>query len=287
MPASPSSAAQAARRSVAHRLRELRTEAGISGGELGDRCGWTHSKSSRIENAKTPPTPDDIRRWCDACGAQGQTADIIAQSQNAESLYLEWRRRVRSGLKQLQNSYLPLFRSTRHFRVYSATVLPHFVQTEGYASGLLTAISQFREIPNDVDEAVAARMQRNEILREPGRRFVLLVEETALRYQLTDVEAMAAQLGHLMTVGAMPSVSLGIIPMASPGRTRWPLETFHMYDDTLVSVELLAARVTVTQPSEIELYERAFAGLQQLAVYGAEARSLIMEAIAALAPTEG
>jgi hypothetical protein len=98
---------------------------------------------------------------------------------------------------------------------------------------------------------------------------------------------MAAQLGHLMTVGAMPCVSLGIIPMASPGRTRWPLETFHMYDDTLVSVELLSARVTVTQPSEIELYERAFAGLQQLAVYGAEARLLIMEAIAALASTEG
>ena len=81
MPVSPSSAAQAARRNVAHRLRELRSEAGLTGSELGSRCGWTHSKSSRIENARTPPTPDDIRRWCEACGAgAAQARGIIAQS---------------------------------------------------------------------------------------------------------------------------------------------------------------------------------------------------------------
>ncbi|MER5871412.1 helix-turn-helix transcriptional regulator [Streptomyces sp. NPDC002044] len=284
MPVSPSSAAQAARRSVADRLRELRAEAGISGSELGNRCGWTHSKSSRIENAITPPTPDDVRRWCDACGAVGQAADIIAQSQNAQSLYTEWRRRSRSGLKQLQHSYVPLFRSTRLFRVYSATLLPHFIQTEGYAAGLLGAISEFREIPNDVAEAVAARMERNRIVREPGRRYVLLVEEAALRHQLADAEAMAAQLGYLMTVGAMPTVSLGIIPMASRARSQWPLETFHMYDDTLVSIELLSARVTVTQPSEIALYLKAFEQLRGMAVYGAEARALVVSAIEALGP---
>ncbi|MBT2542034.1 helix-turn-helix domain-containing protein [Streptomyces sp. ISL-44] len=282
MPVSPSSAAQAARRSVAHRLRELRAEAGISGGELGRRCDWKHSKTSRIENAITPPTPEDIRRWCGACGAPDQAADIVAQSQNAESLYLEWQRRVRSGLKQLQTSYVPLFQSTRLFRVYSATLLPHFLQTEGYAAGLLTAITTFREIPDDVADAVAARLERNQILREPGRRFVLLVEEAALRYQLADAEAMAAQLGYLMTAGAMPTVSLGVIPMTARERTQWPLETFHMYDDTLVSVELLSARVKVTQPSEIALYDKAFSGLQQMAVYGAEARALIMNAVAAL-----
>ena len=125
-------------------------------------------------------------------------------------------------------------------------------------------------------------MERNQILREPGRRYVLLIEEGALRHQLADAEAMAAQLGYLMTVGAMPSVSLGIIPMDSRKRAQWPLETFHMYDDTLVSVELLTARVTITQPSEIALYEKAFATLQQMAVYGADARALVMEAIAAL-----
>jgi hypothetical protein len=62
----------------------------------------------------------------------------------------------------------------------------------------------------------------------------------------------------------------------------WPQEVFHVYDETLVSVELLAARVQVTQPSEIALYVKAFEQLRSMAVYGTEARALILRAIEAL-----
>jgi hypothetical protein len=50
----------------------------------------------------------------------------------------------------------------------------------------------------------------------------------------------------------------------------------------MVSVELLSAKVTVTQPSEVALYVKAFAELSELAVYGPAARKLIMSAIGAL-----
>ncbi|OEJ21331.1 transcriptional regulator [Streptomyces agglomeratus] len=281
MPISPSSAAQAARENVAQRLRELRADAGITGSELADLCGWTHSKSSRIENARTPPSANDIRLWCRACGADGQAPDIIAQSRNAESMYVEWRRKVRAGLKQLQDSYVPLFKTTKVFRVYSSTLVPGLLQTEGYATGLMSLITAFREIPDDVAQAVAARLERSKILHESGHRFVLLVEETALHHQIGDADAMAAQLGYLLTAGALPAVSLGVIP-ATGQRGIWPMETFHMYDDTLVSVELLSARVTLTQPSEIAMYLKAFEELRSMAVYGASARALIVKAIEAL-----
>ncbi|MDT9694737.1 helix-turn-helix transcriptional regulator [Streptomyces sp. P17] len=282
MPISPSSAAQAAREGVAQRLRELRSEAGITGSELAARCGWTHPKTSRIENARTPPSPEDIRRWCEACGAADQAADIIAQSHNAEAMYVEWRRKLRTGLKQLQHSYVPLFQATSVFRIYSATLVPGLLQTEGYATGLMTAITDFREIPNDVTEAVTARLERSRVIHEPGRRFVMVVEESALYHQVADAEAMAAQQGYLLTAGALPAVSLGVIPKATPARPVWPMETFHVYDDALVSVELLSARVTVTQPSDIALYLKAFEQLRGLAVYGAEARTLIVKAIETL-----
>ncbi|MFD5699912.1 helix-turn-helix domain-containing protein [Streptomyces lasiicapitis] len=279
MPISPSSSAQAARESVAQRLREIRLDAGISGSELAARCGWSHPKTYRIEGARTPPSTDDIRRWCETCGVTDLAPDIIAQSRNAESMYVEWRRKLRSGLKQLQQSYVPLFKSTRVFRVYSPTLVPGLLQTEGYAMGLLSTITKFRDIPNDVAGAVAARLERSRVLHEPGHRFVLVVEEAALRHQVADAEAMAAQLGYLLTAGALPSVSLGVIPMDTPGRPMWPVETFHMYDDTLVSVEILSARVTVTQPSDIAVYADAFERLRSMAVYGAEARALIVKAI--------
>jgi transcriptional regulator with XRE-family HTH domain len=282
MPVSPSSAAQAAREAVARRLRDLRADAGITGTELATRCGWTHPKVSRIENARTAPTPRDIRLWCEACDAGAQAPDVIAQSRTAESLYVDWRRNVRAGLRQLQHSYVDLYRATGHFRVYSPTLVPGLLQTEGYARALLSANARLLDIPDDSAEAALARLQRSQIIHEPGRRFVLLIEEGGLRYQLGDHDAMAAQLGYLLTAGALPAVSLGIIPSATRERTIWPQEVFHLYDESLVSVELLSARVKVTQPSEIALYVSAFEQLRSMAVYGAEARALIVSAIEAL-----
>ncbi|WP_333767751.1 helix-turn-helix domain-containing protein [Streptomyces sp. IBSBF 2435] len=282
MSLSPSSTVQAARRAVAQRLREIRLDAGISGTELAARCGWTHSKTYRIEGARTPPSAEDIRRWCEACGNDDQAPGIVAQSRNAESMYMEWRRKLRAGLAQLQHSYVPLFRSTKLFRVYSPTLVPGLLQTEGYAAGLLSTITEFRDIPNDVAAAVVARLERSRILHEAGRRFVFVIDEAALRHQVADAEAMAAQLGYLLTAGALPAVSFGIIPMTAAPGPLWPVETFHMYDDTLVSVELLSARVTVTQPADIEVYAAAFERLRSMAVYGPQARALILKAIGAL-----
>lgn len=282
MPISPSSSAQAARESVARQLRALRRGAGLTVTELADQCGWHHAKTSRIENAKTPPSPTDIRLWCRTCDAVDQAPDLIAASQHAESLYTEWRRRVRTGLRQLQDSYVELFESTSLFRVYSPTLVPGLLQTEGYAQALLSANARFLDVPDDAAEAAAARLERSQIIHKAGRRCVLLVEEAVLYYQLGDADAMAAQLGYLLTAGALPAVSLGVIPRGTQKRLLWPQETFHVYDDTLVSVELLSAQVNVTQPSEIALFLKAFEQLRSMAVYGADARALILKAIEAL-----
>ncbi|WP_215456692.1 helix-turn-helix transcriptional regulator [Streptomyces sp. ATCC 21386] len=283
MPVSPSSSAQAARKVVAARLRDLRKSAGLTVVELAGRCGWRHSKTSRIENAVTAPSAKDIRAWAAACNAVDQAEDLVVQSLNAESMYSEWRHQVRRGMKQLQDSMVQFFHDTELFRIYSSTMVPGLLQTEGYAAALLSNIADFRGIPfNDGASAAAARVERSRIIHERGHRFVMVIEEAVLYTQLGDGDAMAAQLGHLLTAGALPQVSLGIIPMAARERRQWPVETFHVYDDTLVSVEFLSAEVNITQPSEIAQYLKAFEQLRGMAVYGADARALILRAIEAL-----
>jgi transcriptional regulator with XRE-family HTH domain len=282
MSISPSSSAQAARESVARQLRDLRRNAGLTVTELASQCHWHHAKTSRIENARTPPSPTDIRAWCQATGADDQAEDLIAASQHAESLYREWRQRVRSGLRKLQDSYVELYRSTGLLRVYSPVLVPGLLQTEGYARALLSTNARLLGVPDDGAEAAAARLERSQIIHQPGHRFVMVIEEAVLYYQLGDVDAMAAQLGYLLTAGALPAVSFGIIPMATRERTLWPQETFDVHDDTLVSIELISAEVNITQPSEIALYIKVFEQLRSMAVYGAEARALILRAIEAL-----
>ncbi|MEU6324943.1 helix-turn-helix transcriptional regulator [Streptomyces sp. NPDC047009] len=283
MPVSPSSSAQTAREAVARRLRELRKEAGLTIVELASACSWHYSKTSRIENAVTGPTAKDIRRWCAATHAEDQAQDIIVQSLNAELMYREWRGQVRNGLKHLQDSRVQFYRDTELFRIYSSTLVPGLLQTEGYAAAVLSIAAHADNLPiDDSAEAARARVARSRIIHEAGRRFVLLIEEAVLHYRLGDGDTMAAQLGYLLTAGALPAVSLGIIPAATSRRTRWPEETFHVYDEKLVAVELVSAQVNVTQPSEIEQYVKAFEQLRSMAVYGAQARALIVKAIDAL-----
>ena len=125
-------------------------------------------------------------------------------------------------------------------------------------------------------------MKRNRIVDSGNHRFALVLEETVLRYRIGGAGVMAGQLARLLEATGMPEVSLGVIPAAAPERPAWPVEQFTIFDDERVSVELLSAQVTVTAPSEVTLYVRAFERLGHLAVYGEAARALIGDAIAAL-----
>ncbi|MGW2552059.1 helix-turn-helix domain-containing protein [Streptomyces sp. NPDC001635] len=281
MPTHPSSRVQQAREELAGRLREIRKDAGISGRELAVRCGWSESKSSRIENAKTPPSDADIKAWCRACAAENQAADLIAANRQSADAHVQWRRLQRTGLRRLQESTGDLYQQTKIFRVYVSDVVPGFLQTPGYAAALLTSIAGFRGTPDDVSDAVAARMRRNAVLSNGARRFSFVLEESVLRYRLCTAETMAAQLGHLLGVMDLQNVAVGIVPFSAQ-RTMWPMPTFTIFDDTRVHADTLDAAATLTQPSQVELYARAFEQLSQGAARGAAARSLIAGALASL-----
>ncbi|MER7989371.1 DUF5753 domain-containing protein [Streptomyces noursei] len=206
-----------------------------------------------------------------------------AHERRAEPVYTEWREQMRDGLKPLQERSVPLYRDTTLFRVYSSTLVPGLLQTEGYATALLNSIGDFRELPiKDPAEAAAARVRRSRIIHEPGHRCVPLVEESVLYHQVCGAKAMAEQLDHLLAVEALPPVTFGVIPKSTPDRLHLPMETFHVFDDGLVSVELLSGRLRLTQPHEVTLYVKAFEKLRGMAVYGAEARALVEKAAEAL-----
>ncbi|HLK02513.1 MAG TPA: helix-turn-helix transcriptional regulator [Streptosporangiaceae bacterium] len=267
---------------LAERLRDIRLDAGLTARALSAAAGWHEAKTSRIESAKQALTDADIQVWCRVCGAGREVPDLIAASRAADSMYVEWRRVTRTGLRRTQEARRPLYERTRLFKVYCSTVVPGFLQVPGYATALLAANAEFHETPDDVEEAVRARMNRNRVIRSPDHRFAMLVEEAALRYRLGGTDVMAEQLGHLLDSVTLPQVSLGVIPFSATGRRMWTLENFTIFDNARVHVELLSAQVTVTAPSEIMLYVRAFEKLADLAVFGPQARDLVTAAVSAL-----
>ncbi|CAL9670803.1 hypothetical protein SUDANB151_07399 (plasmid) [Streptomyces sp. enrichment culture] len=196
-------------------------------------------------------------------------------------MYMEWRRLHRNGMRQVQQDWYALHEQTRHCRVYVSNLPPGFLQTPAFATALMEQITRFQGTPDDVAEAVAARVARSRFLYEGGHRYVVLIEESVLRYRTAGPEAMRGQLRHLLAVMPLASVSLGIGPFTAQ-RTVWPLEAFYVHDDTTAVVETLTAEIKVTQPREVADYMKAFAGLQEMAVYGDTARALIQAAIDAL-----
>ena len=282
MPISPSSSVQRAREQLAERLRDIRLDAHLTARALSAQAGWHEAKTSRIESAKKAPSEDDIRTWCRVCGAERAIPDLIAASRAADSMYTEWRRLQPAGMRRDQENRVPLYERTKVLKAYVGTVVPGFLQTPEYATALLTAIRVFHGTPDDVADAVAARMQRKRLVQSGNHRYVAVLEEAVLRQVIGDAEVMAGQLGYLLEATTFPTVSLGVIPSGVIGRPVWPLEAFTVFDDARVHIELLSAQVTVTTPSEIVLYARAFEKLAGLAVYGDQARARIMDAIGAL-----
>lgn len=283
MAGTSSSSVLHARQQVADRLREIRLDTGLSLRAVAEAAGWHESKSSRIEGARTRPSDSDIRAWCRACGAEQQAADLIAASRAADSTWTQWRRLERPGLRRAQESVIPLWEATREFRIYSPFLIPSPVQSESYIRALLKAVRDRRPNPvDDVEDAVAVRMAREHVIYEPGHEFTVIVEENALRHRIGGSEAMGEQLEYLRAAMAVPSVRLGIIPFTADRSPLRPVEMFFMFDDTEVQVELVSGWLRVTQPSEIDMYLQAFTRLSQMAVYGREARGLIVRALSEL-----
>ena len=278
-----SSAVQEARQQIADRLREIRLDAGLTKRAVAVAAGWHESKCSRIEHARTPPSAEDIRAWCQICRASDQAADLVAASRAADSMWTQWRRLERPGLRRAQESVIPLWESTRQFRIYSSFLVPGPVQTVGYIRALLRAIRDRRpNLVDDIEEAVAVRVAKQHVTCEGDHRFTIVLEENVLRHQIGGADVIREQLRYLRSTMSLPSVTLGIIPFAADRSLLRPVEMFFLFDDKQVDVELVSGWLRVTQPSEVEMYAEAFRRLSEMAVYGGAARTLISQAIDAI-----
>jgi transcriptional regulator with XRE-family HTH domain len=270
-----------AREALGARLREIRKDAGITGRALAERCRWHFTKISKLEHGTQTPTEADMRAWCQACGANDQIPDLVATVRAIESMYVEWQRQMRAGLKRQQVSTVPLYEKTKLFRGYENTVIPGLFHTAEYAAAIFNWWSHFLDLPNYTDEAVAVRMARQQVLYTGDRRFIFVLEEQTLRTRVGDTGVMLGQLDRVLAVMSLPRVSLGIIP-ASGERQCMAQGSFWVFDERMVQIETMSAGLEVTQPREIGIYLRAFALLQESAVYGKPARELIARVMAEL-----
>ncbi|MEZ0067195.1 hypothetical protein ABIA32_003208 [Streptacidiphilus sp. MAP12-20] len=262
-------------------LHRLRRDSGLNGKDLALRLGWAASKVSRIEHGRQTPTTADLAAWAQACGSPEAAAELSARLQALDSHYVTWRRSLRAGHAPRQRVGMELDRGTSVLRVFESAMVPGLLQTAEYARALFTSLVALQGTPDDVPQAVEARMERQRSLYHPGHEFHFVLTTAALRARLCPVEAHRGQLDRLLAVASLPGVRLGVIPDEALLPLS-PLHSFWIYDERLVQVETWTAEVNVTDAAEIALYLRVFEHYAAVARYGGGARRVLATVLAEL-----
>jgi transcriptional regulator with XRE-family HTH domain len=269
---------------MATRLHALRVQAGLSGKQLANANGWDQSKVSKIENGKQMPSAEDITAWVETCGADQQTIrDLLDLLEKARIAHATFRSRMKQGQKEVQEDYNTLVAQSHLIRHFETVYVPGLLQVPDYARSIFTEMRGLHEVQkDDVDAAVAARMQRQQMLYDPSKSFEFLLAEPVLRWLICSPAVMRAQLDRLQTVIGLERIRFGILPMGVGLKTA-PQNSFQIYvgDDSVVAVETLIGE-TFHRDEEAAAYSRALDRLWEDAVTGDAARELIITATQAL-----
>ncbi len=164
-------------------------------------------------------------------------------------------------------------RSARLVRSFQCVVLPAMLQSAEYARHVFASAPN--STPEVVGRAVAARVERQSLLYEPGRESVFVLTEAVLRTWPGHPLLMLAQFDRLLAVESLSSVRLGVIPWRRAVPVM-PRHGFTLCDRRAVVVEGFRGERVVDDCAEIAAYEETFRRFEEAAVFGREARELLV-----------
>jgi transcriptional regulator with XRE-family HTH domain len=276
---------QRERRRLAEALKALRVGAGLSGARLAEMLGWQQSKVSKIETRRQLPGEDDISAWAGATGASPEAAsDLLAMLRGARIEYAAWKDAYReSGADGVQAGILEIEAGSARIAEFQPALISGLLQTAEYARELqhlpCGPLSYGRD-EDEISRMVAERMQRQQVLYQPGKQVQIVMLEGALRSRVVSAQTLAGQLDRLMSVIGLASLELGIIPFEAAVPV-WPTAGFRLYDD-LVIEESVEGENQVADPDLVARYGKDFELLREAANMGRDAVAVIRRSLDSL-----
>ncbi|MFH8764679.1 helix-turn-helix domain-containing protein [Streptomyces althioticus] len=253
------------------RLRALRAEAGLTGAALAQRAGVGQPTVSKVETGRMVPSVDVLDRLCRALNldesAAGEVRDLLVAVESVIATDSE-PAGLPAGLVVDD-----AVRGARSVRSFQCVVLPALLQSAEYARHVFESAPDLT--PEAVGRAVAARVERQSVLYEPGRESVFVLTEAVLRTWPGTPALMLAQLDRLLAVESLSTVRLGVIPWRRPVPLL-PRHGFTLCDEQAVVIEAFTGERVSADSAEVAAYEETFDRFQEAAVFGDEARELLL-----------
>jgi transcriptional regulator with XRE-family HTH domain len=260
-------------------LRRLRRLAGLSGRDIAARIGSSQAHVSRVENGQAVPTLPQVSAWATATDAPADVqAALTALAEAALNEADSWRARFSAGLPAMQQDVREMEAVAGVVTYFQPSIVPGLLQTAEYARRTfeVTDVAGW----GDHAAAVAARIERQQALYQPGKRFEFLLTEAALRLRIGPPHVMRGQADRIMTVMSLDTVDIGVIPLDADASVV-PWVGFNLYDDLaddqppFATIELPHAWLTVSDPTDVGIYQQQLAAIRSAALHGHDARELL------------
>jgi Domain of unknown function (DUF5753)/Helix-turn-helix domain len=248
---------------VSHFGRQLKKERlarGWSLPELSRRTGIDAGHLSRIENGKRPPT-EAIALACDAVFPErrGWFGEYYQESRTwAPPGFRNW--------AEYEDRAVSL-------RVWMPGIMHGLLQTGDYARALLETS------PGATDEMLTSRLrsrmerQRRVLMRDKPPDTWFIVDQMALYRLVGSAETMTAQMQQLLSVAAMPNVTLQVLPaVAHPANASELIVT-----DGAAYTEHLAGGLVFTDEETPSSLLRLFNTIHSESYRASESLALIKE----------
>jgi transcriptional regulator with XRE-family HTH domain len=249
-------------------LARWRRQKKIPGQTLGQAVGMSQAKISRLETGAVSPDPGDVRLLANALGLPPEEVErLVELAEHTTNQLTDWRP-THLGLANRQRDVRQLEASARELRIFQPAVVVGLMQTSEYARALMTSLQT--ELDDDriadstevVADAVAARLQRNQILEQPGRSFHFVMAEAVLANQVGRPEEMLTQITRIQDVAQRGNVQVHFVPLGA----KWKIAPYHGFvvmDDRCVLVELFNTSLMSRGRRTVRHYRRVFDALEE------------------------
>ncbi len=256
------------------RLRGARRAADVAG-----QLGWSESKLSRIETARTGIAAHDLENLLDVLNAPGDSrAELRLLAQ--EGRQRTWWSPYRTAVSEPYDEYVALEAEAGSMREWEAQVVPGLLQTDEYARAVIEAGAEPVD-PSVVERRVALRMARQAVLtRHPAPTLSVVLDEGVLHRGVGGPEVMRRQLRRLVDSSGRRGVVLQVLPFRA-GQHGAMAGSFTLFSfagsarEPVVHCETMAGGVLCTRPAEVRAYAAAFADLCSRALDPAATRDLL------------
>jgi transcriptional regulator with XRE-family HTH domain len=267
----------AARRELGDELRRLRGER--RGAEVAGLLGWSESKLSRIETARTGIREADLERLSQlyAC-TQGERSRLRDLARRGRARV--WWAPYRSSVAEPYDEYVAFEAEAVVICEWEAQVVPGLLQTDEYAHAVIEVGADVRD-PETAQRRTALRMARQSVLtRDPPPRLCVVLDESALHREVGGRDVLRRQLRRLLDASQRPGIELHVLPFAAGAHAALG-EAFVVFEfgdsdrAPVVHGEDLVGGQLRTKHSEVRVYREAFADLRRRALTVGDTRHLI------------